>query len=70
MSDKEPQNIREAIEQNAMGPRRVQRADESVDQHSLAQQIEAAKFLEQEDAAKTPARGLRFTRLRSPGAGF
>ena len=70
MSDKEPQTVEEAIELNALGPRRVQRADESVDQHSLEQQIKADQYLKAKAAASIPSRGLRFTRLRSPGAGF
>lgn len=53
-----------------MGPREVQRADERVSQHSLEQQIKVDQYLKQDEAAKTPSRGLRFTRLRSPGAGF
>lgn len=70
MSDKEPQTVEEAIELNALGPRRVQRADESVDQHSLEQQIKADQYLKAKTAASIPSRGLRFTRLQSPGAGF
>ena len=71
MSDcDKPETVTEAIEQNAMGPRRVQRADESVDQHSLEQQIKADQYLKAEEAAKKPSRGLRITRLRSPGTGF
>lgn len=66
--DKEPQTIEEAIELNALGPKMVRRADESVDQHSIEDQIKADQYLKSKDAAATPSRGIRFTKLRSPGA--
>jgi hypothetical protein len=64
-----PKNIREAIEQNAMGPREARRADESASQHSLGDQIKAAQFLADEEVAKSKSLGLRFARFRPPGGG-
>jgi hypothetical protein len=40
----------------------------SVEQHKLADQIAAAKFLGAKEAVKKPKRGLRFNKLVPPGA--
>ena len=41
----------------------------SVSQHSLKDQIEADRYLKANTAAATPAGGLRFVKMVSPGAG-
>lgn len=70
MSDcNEPTTVEEAITQNAMGPRRVQVADESVDQQSISEQIKAAQFLANQTAAQRAPWGIRFARIRPPGGG-
>jgi hypothetical protein len=40
----------------------------SVEQHKLAEQIEADRYLASKEAAKKPNRGLRFNKLVPPGA--
>jgi hypothetical protein len=65
----EPTSVEEAIQQNAMGPRRVQVADESVDQQSISEQIKAAQFLANQTAGQKAPWGIRFARIRPPGGG-
>ena len=65
----QPQNIDEAIEQNALGPKRVQVANQSVDQHEIADQIKADEYLAAKAAARKSHFGLRFTKIIPPGAG-
>ncbi len=61
-------DLEQAIRDNAAGPKRAQGDAGSVEQHSLPDQIEAAKFLASAEAAKKPAKALRLTRLIPPGA--
>ncbi|MBX3387173.1 MAG: hypothetical protein KF768_11430 [Phycisphaeraceae bacterium] len=63
-----PEDLDQAIRDNAGGPARVQGDSGSVQQHSLKDQIEADRYLASKDAAKNPARALRLTRLIPPGA--
>lgn len=62
------EEIRQAIEENAKGPKQVSSDGTSVQQHSIDDQIKADRHLAQQDAAKKPRRGLRFTKLISPGS--
>lgn len=62
-----PNDLNEAIAENAAGPKRVQGDSGSVEQHSLADQVGAAKHLAADDATAKPHRGLRFTKLVMPG---
>ena len=64
MSDELDETIRE----NAKGPAKVAGDAGSVEQHSLAEQIEADRFLASKEAAKGKNRGLRFNKLVPPGA--
>lgn len=61
-------DLDQAIRDNAAGPARVQGDSGSVQQHGLKDQIEADRYLASKDAAKKPAKALRFTRLIPPGA--
>jgi hypothetical protein len=63
-----PDELDDAIEENAKGPAKASGDAGSVEQHPLPDQIEAAKFLASKDAAKKPNRGLRFNKLVPPGA--
>ena len=65
----EPTTAAEAIEQNVLGPKRVQVGNQSVEQHSIDDQIKAANFLSGQTAASKPHFGLRFTKLIPPGGG-
>lgn len=58
----------DAIHENAVGPAKAAGDTGSVEQHKLADQIEAAKFLASKDAASANRRGLRFNKLVPPGA--
>jgi len=58
----------ETIRQNAAGPAKVAGDAGSVEQHSLADQIAADRYLASKNAAKKPSRGLRFNKLVPPGA--
>ncbi len=61
-------DLQDTIRQNAQGPAKVAGDAGSVEQHSLAEQIEADKYLASKEAAKSKRRGLRFNKLVPPGA--
>ena len=63
MSDDLDSTIRE----NAQGPKRAQGDSGSMEQHGLADQIEADRYLNSKRAAKNGV-GVRFTKLSPPGA--
>ena len=65
----QPESIEEAIEQNAPGPKRIQVANQSVEQQSIDEQIKADQYLAAKQAAAKPQFGLRFTKIVPPGAG-
>ncbi len=54
---------------NALGPKTVQQGNDSIEQHSLPDQIALANYLQSQQyaavSATKPAFGLRFTRLNS-----
>ena len=56
------------IRENASGPKRASGDSGSVDQHSLADQIEADKYLAGKDAvSKNPARAFTRVKIVPPG---
>ncbi|GJQ27316.1 MAG: hypothetical protein HBSAPP02_23480 [Phycisphaerae bacterium] len=59
--------ITDAIRENAAGPKRAQGDAGSVEQHPLAEQIEADRYLSSKEAAKKGL-GVRMTRVSPPGA--
>jgi len=61
-------DLKDKIRENAQGPAKVAGDAGSVEQHKLADQIEADKYLASKEAAKTKSRGLRFNKLVPPGA--
>ena len=63
-----PDDLEQAIKDNATGPARASVDGQSVDQHGLRDQIEADRYLASKEAAKRPSRALRLTRLVPPGA--
>jgi hypothetical protein len=63
-----PDNLNEAIRDNAAGPKRAQGDAGSVEQHPLRDQIEADRYLASKQASARPARALRLTRLVPPSA--
>ncbi len=60
--------IRDAILSNAQGPQSASGDAGSVQQHGLADQIEADRYLSERTAVANTRRGLRFSRLVPPGA--
>jgi hypothetical protein len=63
-----PDELESTIRQNAQGPAKVAGDAGSVEQHKLAEQIEADRYLASKEAAKDKKRGLRFSKLVPPGA--
>lgn len=59
----DPETIEEAIEQNMLGPKRVQIASQSVEMPSVDEQIKAAQYLAAQNAGSVAHFGLRFSRL-------
>lgn len=63
-----PDDVQDAIEENAQAPRRVSADGVEVEEHSLQDQIAADRYLGGKTAVDTvPRRGLRFTRTSPPG---
>ena len=64
-------DIASAMAANAAGPKRIQVGDESVDQHSLPDQIAAEKHVRAKTAIDQPSGGkvlgFRFYKLSPPG---
>lgn len=59
--------VANALAANLAGPRRVRGDAGEVEQHSVRELIEAAKYLASQDAATKPGRGIRFTKLLPGG---
>jgi hypothetical protein len=59
--------LRQKIEENASGPKRVRTDAGEVEGQDLRHQIEADKYLSAKAAAQTKSRGLRFNKLLPPG---
>ncbi len=62
-----PDDIEDAILENAQGPESVVADGVSVKQHSLTDQIEAAKFLEGKAASFDPAAAIARRMIVLPG---
>lgn len=60
--------LREAIESTATGPKRVRTDAGEVESQDISKQIEADKYLSAKAAAGTKSRGLRFNKLIPPGS--
>jgi len=62
-----PDELKEAIEKNAQGPSAKGDVGQ-VEQHLLADQIEADRYLASREARSRPHKALRFAKLSPPGA--
>lgn len=62
-----PDELEQAIRDNAQGPSKASGDSGSVEQHSLTEQIEADRYLASKEAAKTGL-GIRMTKVVPPGA--
>jgi len=56
------------IAENAVAPKRVTGDSGSMEMHPIADQIAAHRFLAETDNADKPGLGLRFRKLKPPGA--
>jgi hypothetical protein len=61
-------NLKQAIRDNASQPAKASVDGQSVEQHSLKDQIEADRYLASKDAARKPGLGVKFAKLVPPGA--
>jgi hypothetical protein len=61
-------DLEQAIRDNAAQPAKASVDGQTVEQHSLKEQIEADRYLASKQAARTPRNALRLTRLIPPGA--
>lgn len=59
--------LEQAIRANAQGPAKATGDAGSVEQHSLAEQIEADRYLAAKAAMRDRRRGVRFSKLVPPG---
>ena len=66
MPDQDPQ-LDQAIAENAAGPAKAMVDGQSVDQHSLKDQIEADRYLASKRAGRGRGLGARFVKLTPPG---
>ena len=62
------EDLDNTIRQNAAGPKRAAGDSGSVEQHSLTEQIEADRYVNSKEAAKSKGLGIRVTKLVPPGA--
>lgn len=58
----------EVVEEALSEPKRVRGDQGEVENHSLKDKIEAARFLRSESVAENPHRAIRFARIKPPGA--
>jgi hypothetical protein len=65
--DASDKTIRDAIRENALGPKKVTGDAGSVEQHPLKDQIEAEKFLASKEATRRPGLGIRLTKIVPDG---
>ena len=64
-----PTTVSNAIDQNARGPKSVRVGGESVEQHSIQDQIAADQYAKAQSAAAKNHLGVRFIQIIPPGAG-
>ena len=60
--------IEKSIKENAVGPKSAESDGQKVEQHSIAEQIEADRYLNSKKAMKKQNLGLRVIRIIPPGA--
>ena len=61
------EDLEQTIRDNAAGPKRARGDQGEMEQHSLAEQVEADRYLSSKQAMKK-GRGFRMTKLSPPGA--
>lgn len=60
-------SVEEAIIANAIGPKKVSGDAGSVEQHSLAEQLELERYLQSKRASQGPGPGIRLRKIRPDG---
>lgn len=60
------EDLSNSIQTNASGPKKASGDAGSVEQHPLADQIQADKYLESKKASRTPGLGIKLAKI-SPG---
>jgi hypothetical protein len=60
-------DLTDAIQQNAASPSKASSDGTSVEQHTLADQIAADKYLASKQAGRNPAKALTRVKIVSPG---
>ena len=61
-------DLERELRRNARGPKRAKGDAFEVEQHSLAEQIEADRYLESKKASRARGLGIRRTKMVPPGA--
>ena len=61
------ENLDNQLRENAAGPRRASGDSGSVEQHPLADQIAADRYLASKQAARSKGLGIRLAKLVPPG---
>ena len=60
--------LEQAIRDNASQPAKASVDGQSVEQHSLKDQIEADRYLASKDASRKPGLGIKFAKIVPPGS--
>jgi len=60
--------IEKSIKENAVGPKSAESDGQKVEQHSIAEQIEADRYLSSKKTMKKRNLGLKVIRIIPPGA--
>lgn len=61
-------DLEQSIRENAQQPAKTSVDSVNVEQHALADQIEADRYLKSREAMRSKRLGLRFTRIVPPGS--
>lgn len=63
-----PDELEQAIKDNAAGPAKASVDGQSVEQHGLRDQIEADRYLASKEATRRTGLGVKLVKLEPPGA--
>ena len=61
-------DLEDTIKENAEGPKRAKGDSSEVEQHSLADQIAADRYLNSKKATQSKGLGIKITKIVPPGA--
>ena len=62
-----PEELEQAIKENAAGPAKASVDGQSVEQHPLREQIEADRYLAGKEAVRRKGLGIKTAKLEPPG---